>query len=432
MKIYFRFTSTSIVLLVMLSYISQVGAQTWGQFRGDSGLGISESQALPVKWSDASVAWSADLPGQGNSSPAVNSTGVYITSQTRDMGLHVLAFSKINGEPLWSKKVGKGQLAAKGPANLYAHRHNAATPSPIVDDSNVWAFFGTGLLVCLDAKSGELKWEVDMVQEYGAYDITFGMGSTPRLIGDKLIVSCMTKGASYVVALHVKNGELVWKHDRRFPAKDDGPDAYSTPAIVDVDGQQQLIVTGCDHINAYAPDTGDQLWYSSGLQIASPYGRVIASPVADSGVVVGTSANPGGGGLGHVMAWRLGGKGNIRDSGVLWRHAKSTPDSSTPVALNGMLFTLADNGVATCLDIVTGDVKWVKRLATGTSYASLVAGGGNIYALGINGTAVVFKADETGTVVATNKLEGQFYSTPALAGDKIFVRAYEKLVAVKK
>ena len=164
MKIYFRFTSTSIVLLVMLSYISQVGAQTWGQFRGDSGLGISESQALPVKWSDDSVAWSADLPGQGNSSPAVNSTGVYITSQTRDMGLHVLAFSKINGEPMWSKKVGKGQLAAKGPANLYAHRHNAATPSPIVDDSNVWAFFGTGLLVCLDAKSGELKWEVDMVQ----------------------------------------------------------------------------------------------------------------------------------------------------------------------------------------------------------------------------------------------------------------------------
>ena len=227
MKIYFRFTSTSIVLLVMLSYISQVGAQTWGQFRGDSGLGISESQALPVKWSDDSVAWSADLPGQGNSSPAVNSTGVYITSQTRDMGLHVLAFSKINGEPLWSKKVGKGQLAAKGPANLYAHRHNAATPSPIVDDSNVWAFFGTGLLVCLDAKSGELKWEVDMVQEYGAYDITFGMGSTPRLIGDKLIVSCMTKGASYVVALHVKNGELVWKHDRRFPAKDDGPDALN-------------------------------------------------------------------------------------------------------------------------------------------------------------------------------------------------------------
>ena len=97
-----------------------------------------------------------------------------------------------------------------------------------------------------------------------------------------------------------------------------------------------------------------------------------------------------------------------------------------------MLFTLADNGVATCLDIVTGDVKWVKRLATGTSYASLVAAGGNIYALGINGTAVVFKADETGTVVATNKLEGQFYSTPALAGDKIFLRAYEKLVAVKK
>ena len=192
------------------------------------------------------------------------------------------------------------------------------------------------------------------------------------------------------------------------------------------------MVTGCDHINAYDPESGDQIWYSSGLQIASPYGRVIASPVADSGVVVGVSANPGGGGLGHVMAWKLGAKGNVRENSALWIHKKSTPDSSSPVAIGGLLFTLADNGVATCLDIKTGEVKWVKRLTTGTSYASLVAGGGNIYAIGINGTAVVFKADATGAVVATNKLEGQFYSTPALVDGAIYLRAYERLVAIEK
>ena len=88
MRRYFRFTSTSIALLVMLSYVSQVGAQTWGQFRGDSGLGVSSSQDLPVKWSDDSVAWSVALPGQGNSSPAVNSVGVYVTSQTKDCLLY--------------------------------------------------------------------------------------------------------------------------------------------------------------------------------------------------------------------------------------------------------------------------------------------------------------------------------------------------------
>ena len=159
---------------------------------------------------------------------------------------------------------------------------------------------------------------------------------------------------------------------------------------------------------------------------------MIASPVADSGVVVGVSANPGGGGLGHVMAWKLGAKGNVRENSSLWIHKKSTPDSSSPVAIGGLLFTLADNGVATCLDIKTGEVKWVKRLTTGTSYASLVAGGGNIYAIGINGTAVVFKADATGTVVATNKLEGQFYSTPALVDGAIYLRAYERLVAIEK
>ena len=430
-SITWRCLALSAVLALVFTGESAV-AQSWGQFRGESGSGISTSTNLPTQWSNDAVAWSVDLPGQGNSSPAVNTDALYVTSQTKDLGLHVLAFSRADGTALWKENVGSGKLAAKGPANLYAHRHNAATPSPIANDKNVWAFFGSGLLVCLDAKTGKQRWEVDMVQQYGAYDITFGMGSTPRLVGDKLIVSCMTKGASYVVALNANTGELVWKHDRRFPAKDDGPDAYSTPALINVAGKQQLVVTGCDHINAYDPESGDQIWYSSGLQIASPYGRVIASPVADSGVVVGVSANPGGGGLGHVMAWKLGAKGNVRENSVLWIHKKSTPDSSSPVAIGGLLFTLADNGVATCLDIKTGEVKWVKRLTTGTSYASLVAGGGNIYAIGINGTAVVFKADATGAVVATNKLEGQFYSTPALVDGAIYLRAYERLVAIEK
>ena len=432
MKKCFQFSFTSSLIVALLAFAVEADAQSWGQFRGESGSGVSTSNNLPTSWSDDLVAWSVELPGQGNSSPVVNSNAVYVTSQTKDLGLHVLAFKKDDGKPVWNKQVGTGKLAAKGPANLYAHRHNAATPSPIVNDDRVWAFFGTGLLVCLDAKNGELHWEVDMVKQYGTYDITFGMGSTPRLIDNNLIVSCMTKGASYVVALNARTGELVWKHDRRFPASDDGPDAYSTPIIIQSKGSQQLVVTGCDHINAYNPVTGEQLWYYSGLQIASPYGRIIASPAADSGVVIGTSANPGGGGLGHTMAWKLGRQGNIRDTAVLWSHAKSTPDSSTPVAFNGLVFLLADNGVATCLDIKTGDQKWVKRLATGTSYASLVTGGGNVYAIGINGTAVVFKADDKATVIATNKLEGQFYSTPALAGDTIYLRAYERLVAVRK
>ena len=74
----------------------------------------------------------------------------------------------------------------------------------------------------------------------------------------------------------------------------------------------------------------------------------------------------------------------------------------------------------------------MKRLPTGTSYASLVAGGGNIYAIGINGTAVVFAADTTGKVVSTNKLEGQFYSTPALVGNTIYLRSYERLLAITR
>ena len=138
-----------------------------------------------------------------------------------------------------------------------------------------------------------------MVKEHGAYDITFGMGSSPRLWGDLLYVSCMTKGASYVVAFDKLTGKQAWKTDRQLAASDDGPDAYSSPTIARMGKRVELLVAGSDHVNAYDLKSGKQNWISSGLLIDSPYGRVIASPVAHQGIVVATSANPGGGGLGQ-------------------------------------------------------------------------------------------------------------------------------------
>lgn len=427
-----RFTPLLLLTVCCGLFLStaETHAETWPQFRGADGSGVSSETNLPTKWSaQEGLLWSVDLPGRANSSPAITAKRVDLTTKTPDNGLWILSFDRKTGQQLLKVKVGTGELAAPGPRNLWEHRHNAATPTPMSDEENIWAFFGSGLLVCVDAASGGIVWQKDMVKDYGAYDITFGMGSTPRLWNNLLIVTCMTKGPSYVVAFDKETGKEVWKANRKLPAEKDGADAYSTPTIFQRGDQTELLVSGSDHVNAYDPATGKQLWIAGGLEIPSPFGRIIAAPVANKEMIIATSGNPGGGGLGYIKAFKQGGTGDISKSGLLWKFDTATPDASTPLIMNDKLYMVSQNGVATCLNLSDGEPVWKKRV-NGQYFSALVGGDNKVYFLSIEGLCTVIDA-KTGEVIAENQLPGTFYSTPAISDGIIYLRSFDKLYAIK-
>ncbi len=422
--------AVGVFLSLALAASPPAGAETWPAWRGPTGSGVSDETNLPVRWSaEQNLAWQIELPGRSNASPAVTKDRIYLTSQTEDQLLWVLAISRQDGRILWQQKVGSGALVAEGPKSLYAHRHNPATPSPVADEKHVWAFFGTGLLVCLD-RSGKLIWQRDLVEDYGAYKIRFGMASSPRLWGDRLFVACMTRGPSYVVAMDKSTGKTIWKKDRVFPAEDDGPDAYSSPVVLQTKDRNALLVAGRDHVNAYDPSSGEQLWYAGGLKIDSPYGRVIASPATADEVVVVSSASPPGSTTAHVVALRSGGKGDVTETHRLWRYQPYNPDASTPVCYRGNVYIVRDDGVASCLDLKTGKVHWRKRLSGGTYRASLVAGDGKVYFVQREGLCTVIEAGPQGTALAANQLPGIFYATPAIGDGVLYLHAYGRLYAI--
>lgn len=107
--------------------------------------------------------------------------------------------------------------------------------------------------------------------------------------------------------------------DRIFPAEDDAPDAYSSPVVLQTERRNALLVAGRDHVNAYDLRSGKQLWFSGGLKIDSPYGRVIALPAVSQDVVVICSANPPGSSTDRIIALRTGGSGDITGSHRLWQ-----------------------------------------------------------------------------------------------------------------
>jgi len=388
---------------------------------------------LPSVWAvDKNVAWTAKLPGRSDASPAVTSKRIYLTSQTDDKSLWVLAIDRKDGRIMWKTAVGKGTLAAQGPKSLYAHRHNPATPSPVADDQHVWAYFGTGLLVCLDA-TGDIRWQRDLVKDYGPYTIRFGMASSPRLWGNLVYVVCMTKGPSYVVALDKATGKEEWKTARKLPGTMmDSPDAYSSPVVLDTEERTELLVSGCDHVNAYDLLTGKQLWISSGLAIDSPFARIVASPAIAEDVVVVCSPNPPGSNTDRAIALRTGGSGDVTDTHRLWEYRPYNPDCSTPVCYEGNVYMVRDDGIASCLDLETGKVHWRERLKEGTYRASVVAGDDKVYFLARDGTCTVMEAGTEGKILAQNDLPGTFYATPAISDGVLYLHAYGRLYAVGK
>ena len=397
-------------------------AADWPCWRGPDGLGVSAEHRLPTRWSKTeNIAWSAVVPGRGASSPIIVGERVYVTTQTEDTGLHVMAMDRKSGKVLWDRTLGQGKL----PANKL---HNMATPTPVSDGHRVWAMFGTGDLGCLD-ESGEIVWQRNLVKEYGEYKTNHGYGSSPMLRDGKLFVACMHQGSSYVLALDAGTGKNAWKQDRNLGPKDEAQDSYSSPIFLQAGGRTQLVLAGAESVNGYDPATGDQIWVCGGMKVNHPYGRTISGPTAADGVIVAVAS--GFQNRGYTIGIKAGGRGNITDSHRLWTCNKYSADCPTPVGYGGNLFFIRDDGMASCLDLKTGEPHWQERLFSENVKISPVAADGKIYFLSGQGNCAVVKAGPKLEILSTNQLKESTLSTPSISGGQLFLRTDERLYCIQ-
>src|SRR3954451_8108589 len=249
-----RFILVFAALLQIASFASY--AADWPCWHGPDGLGVSKEKNLPEQWSkERNIAWKLPLPGKGASSPIVNGNRAYLTSQTPDTGLHVIAVDRDKGVLLWDKEIGRGKLSAN---NL----HNMATPTAVSDGKTVWAMFGTGDLAALDSE-GKILWQRNLVTEYGKYKFNHGYGSSPMLLDGRLFIVCMHQGPSYLVAIDATSGKNIWKKDRNLEPKDEAQDSYSSPIFLRSGDSVQIVLAGAESINAYEPKTGQELWMAN-------------------------------------------------------------------------------------------------------------------------------------------------------------------------
>jgi outer membrane protein assembly factor BamB len=380
-------------------------AADWPQFRGPSGQGFSQEKGLPFEWSETkNIKWKAAIPGAGWSSPSIAGDRIWLTTSTeRGASLRVVAVDAATGKIALDKEVIR--INDKGPG---IHGKNSfASPTAIVGGDRVYLHFGFYGTACVKT-NGDLLWKTTL-----KYEPQHGPGGSPALFEDLLIISCDGFDAQYVVALDAATGKVRWKTPRG-----KGNQAYTTPLVIDVEGRQQVISPGAHHAYAYDPKTGKELWY---IEYGSGFSNVPRAVYAHGLVYICSGFfEP------VLFAVRPDGKGNVTKSHVAWSHKRAVPLTPSPVVVGEEIYIVSDNGIGTCLDAKSGEVRWTQRIG-GNHSASPLAADGRVYFLSEEGECTVIAPGKDYKELARNVIGERTLASLAVAGKALYLRGDRSL-----
>ena len=352
---------------------------------------------------------------------------VWITTATEDgHDFYVIALDAATGEILLNKAL----FHSENPEPLGNNVNSYASPTAVAEPGRVYVHFGSYGTACLDSRSGEVLWKrQDLPCRHYR-----GPGSSAILFENLLILTMDGADVQYVTALDKATGETVWRTERAtdWPDLDehgqpqregDFRKAFTTPLVIDVAGTQQLISPSSYTIFAYAPRTGAEIWRATHGSY-SPASR----PVYGRGLLF----VPTGRGKSELWALRPDGRGDVTGSHIVWKEeGASIPQEPSSILVNDLLFLLSNQGEVTCLEADTGTLVWSERLG-GNHVASPLFAGGNLYFFNVLGKTTVLKAARTFEVLATNLLDDGFLASPAVIGDKLFLRTKTHLYCIQQ
>lgn len=401
---------------VVVMGLCSAAAADWPEFRGPNGQGTAPQLQLPDQWTATeNVAWKTKIPGEGWSSPVLVGQRLYLTTavpEGNDHSLRVLAVEADSGRLLWNTGVFR-QAGSEAPSIHTKNSH--ASPTPVVDEGRIYAHFGHEGIACLDL-SGKVLWR----HTEHRYHPVHGNGGSPALVGRAVVFSVDGRDEAMVIAVDRETGKTLWKTDRGSTA--DKKFSFSTPLVIEVGGQQQIISPGSDMVYALDARTGEEIW-----RVRYDGYSVIPRPVLGHGkIYISTGYNTP-----QVLAIRVDGRGDVTDTHVEWQLERGAPHTPSMLLVGDELYMVSDRGVATCVDAHTGKVHWQERLG-GNYSASPVYAGGKIYFQNEEGDATVIRAGTDFQLVAKNSVGERTLASYALGDQVIFLRSAEHLFRIEE
>ena len=383
------------------------GGADWPQFLGPTRNGVSSETRLLQTWGDKGppVLWDRPV-GEGFSGPVVAGDRLLLLHRVGDEEV-VECLDAVTGKGRWKYPYATTYQDALG-------KGNGPRSTPVIADGKVYTLGAEGMLLCLDLEKGGKVWSHELLKDYKVKRSYFGVGTTPLVEGDLLLVNVGGKGAG-VVAFNKADGKEVWKatdHDA----------SYSSPVVATSDGVRHALFFTREGLVSLDP-AGGAVRFSKRWRARIDASVNAATPVVvDDQVFVSASYNTG-----ALLAQVK--KDTFEE---VWSNDESLScHFDTPVYRDGFLYGFdgrEESGAELrCVVWKTGKVCWGKK---GFGTGSLLVADGNLILLSENGELVLLEAipEKYKEKAKAAVLTAPVRAYPALANGRLYARDNKKLV----
>jgi outer membrane protein assembly factor BamB len=402
-------------VLLIVTVAGSATAGDWPQILGPNRNGVAVDEKLADKWpaDGPKTVWQRKV-GTGFSGIVV-SDGIAVLFHRVGNNETAEAMNAATGKPLW-----KAEFPTDYIPSYTADDGPRATP--LIHKGRVYLYGVKGGLYCVDLKTGKKLWQRDTYEDFSSKKATrgepptgyFGIGTTPIVEGDKLIVNIGGSNGAGIVAFSLKSGKTVWKSTTERAS-------YSSPTSATIDGARHVIFVARLNVVSIDPANGK-------TRFSIPFGTPGPNVTAAVPLVLGNR-------LFVTASYNFGAlyaSLSKNDAETLWssdeimssQYTTCIPDGNVLYGIHGRF----DQGASDlrCFNPATKKIAWEKA---GFGYATLIEADGKLIALKSDGELVLIETTpkQYRELARANVLEKTTRAIPAIANGRLYVRDLDTL-----
>lgn len=438
-----------LLILLALALAKPVIGEDWPRFLGPRADGTSTETNLIDSWggNGPPLVWEKTV-GTGYSAPSVAKGLLVLHHRLKDEEV-VEAFRAGDGAPVWKYAYPTRFVDPYG-------YNNGPRGTPLLTSNRCYTFGAEGKLVCLDVQTGKLIWERDTAKDWQIPEAFFGVGSTPILEGDRLIVMVGGQPNSGVVALDPATGRTLWESVgeknwegqpmigwpgerkvewRRF--LHDKQASYATPVAATVNGERQVFCLMRQGLVSLNPANG-QVNFSHWFRAPVNESVNAANPVVSGDAVLISAAYYR---VGAALLKVLPGNKAVEP---VWRGLSLEIHWTTPILHDGYIYAFSGRNEPDarfrCVEFKTGKVMWELDQSWrpyGTApdkygRGAAILADGKLIVLGEAGLLGLFRVSpQKGEELAryqVPQLKYPCWAAPILSEGRVYLRSESKLL----